>query len=38
MNILENTKRKTKCTNCGYTTDGRFKGDICPKYGTLTGY
>ena len=33
MKILENAKGKTKCTNCGYTTDGRFKGDICPKCG-----
>jgi len=33
MKILENVKRKTKCANCGYTADGRFKGDICPRCG-----
>ena len=33
MKILENTKEKFECAHCGYTADGRFKGDICPKCG-----
>jgi len=33
MKILGNTKGKTQCANCGYTTDGRFEGDICPRCG-----
>lgn len=33
MKILKKAKEKSKCANCGYTADGRFKGDICPKCG-----
>ena len=33
MKILESPEGKTKCANCGYTADGRFKGDICPRCG-----
>ncbi len=33
MKILKSTKEKTKCANCGYTSDVRFKGDICPSCG-----
>jgi rubrerythrin len=28
---MENTKKT--CALCGYTADGRFEGDICPKCG-----
>ena len=24
---------KYQCANCGYTSDGKFQGDICPKCG-----
>ena len=31
MEILE--KGKSTCAKCGYTEDGRFEADICPKCG-----
>jgi rubrerythrin len=30
---MDNKKEKYVCDNCGYTADGKFKGDICPKCG-----
>jgi rubrerythrin len=33
MKILESAKEETKCANCGFTAEGRFKGDICPRCG-----
>jgi rubredoxin len=30
---MENIKKKRVCAHCGYTADGRFEGDICPKCG-----
>ena len=33
MKILESVKGKTRCENCGYTANGRFRGDICPRCG-----
>jgi len=33
MKILETEKEKTTCSNCGYTADGRFNGNICPNCG-----
>jgi len=30
---MENKQGKWICGHCGYTSDGRFKGDICPKCG-----
>jgi rubrerythrin len=33
MKIMDNVKGKSRCANCGYLSDGRFKGDICPRCG-----
>lgn len=30
--MAEDTK-KWACAHCGYTSDGKFKGDICPECG-----
>ncbi|VBB43114.1 conserved hypothetical protein [uncultured Desulfatiglans sp.] len=31
--IMTNEQEKWVCAHCGYTADGRFEGDICPKCG-----
>ncbi len=28
---MEKETQKFVCANCGYTADGKFTGDICPK-------
>ncbi|MGD8261919.1 MAG: hypothetical protein PVG70_15020 [Desulfobacterales bacterium] len=33
MQIIESKKKKSVCTHCGYTADGRFEANICPKCG-----
>jgi rubredoxin/ribosomal protein L37E len=33
MQILESKKKKSVCAHCGYTADGRFEANICPKCG-----
>ena len=33
MQIIESKKKKSVCAHCGYTADGRFKGNICPNCG-----
>jgi len=33
MKILESKDEKKTCGNCGYTFDGEFNGDICPRCG-----
>ena len=30
---MENKQGKWICGHCGYTSDSRFEGDICPKCG-----
>ena len=30
---MEEKQEKSVCALCGYTADGRFAGDICPKCG-----
>jgi rubrerythrin len=30
---MNNKKDKYQCANCGYSSDGKFQGDICPKCG-----
>ena len=30
---MNNKNDKYECANCGYTSDGEFFGDICPKCG-----
>jgi rubrerythrin len=30
---MEDIQKKWVCAHCGYTADGRFKGDICPSCG-----
>lgn len=30
---MNNKKEKYVCDHCGYTSDGKFTGDICPKCG-----
>ena len=33
MKIMDDVKGKSRCANCGYAFDGKFKGDICPGCG-----
>jgi len=33
MKILENKEAHFKCGHCGYTSDEKFTGDICPNCG-----
>jgi rubrerythrin len=28
---MERNQEEYECAHCGYTTDGKFKGDICPE-------
>ena len=30
---MNNKNDKYECANCGYISDGKFSGDICPKCG-----
>ena len=30
---IENNKEKYECSQCGFTSNGKFEGDICPKCG-----
>jgi len=30
---MDNKSEKYECAHCGYTSDGEFTGDICPKCG-----
>ena len=30
---MQNKQEKWVCAHCGYTSDGKFKGDICPQCG-----
>jgi rubrerythrin len=30
---MQNNDEQWQCAHCGYTADGKFEGDICPKCG-----
>jgi len=30
---MKEDQKKMTCAHCGYTSDGRFEGDICPQCG-----